>query len=106
MEKMLVNIVEYLALGELETILSTEHPHQQVFYDAREREAMMQQILNRVPAIYMWLAADECPSRNQLNSSELELLRSVVRDVVNQKLQQASFGLDPYAGSMSEVFYG
>jgi hypothetical protein len=59
MEKMLVNIVEYLALGELETILSTEHPHQQVFYDAREREAMMQQILNRVPAIYMWLAADD-----------------------------------------------
>ncbi|MEN9221668.1 MAG: hypothetical protein Q6M04_04445 [Thermostichus sp. BF3_bins_97] len=106
MEKMLVNIVEYLALGELENCLCTEHPHQQVFHDAMEREAMMQQVLNRIPAIYMWLAADECPSRDQLNPAELELLRSVVRDVVNQKLQQASFSIDPYAGSMSEAFYG
>ncbi len=106
MEKMLVNIVEYLALGELENVLSTEHPHQQIFHDAREREALMQQILNRVPAVYRWLPADECPSRDQLNPSELELLRSVVREVVNQKLQQASFSIDPYAGLMSEAFYG
>jgi hypothetical protein len=106
MEKMLVNIIEYLALAELETLLCTEHPHQQVFHDAKERESLLQQILNRVPPAYRLLAADECPSRNQLSASELELLRSVVRDVVKQKLQQDSFE-DPYVGAaMSEVFYG
>lgn len=106
MEKMLVNIVEYLALGELENYLCSEYPHQQVFHDAREREVMIQQVLNRIPAVYMWVAADECPSRDLLTPAEQELLRSVVRDVVNQKLQQASFRADPYAGSMSEAFYG
>ncbi len=106
MEKVLVNIVEYLALSELETFLCTEHPHKQVFHDARERESLMQQILNRVPPVYRWLAADKCPSRDQLNPRELELLRSVVREVVKQKLQQDSFE-DPYVGAaMSEVFYG
>ncbi|MGQ9836966.1 MAG: hypothetical protein ACUVRV_03105 [Cyanobacteriota bacterium] len=106
MEKMLVNIVEYLVLGEIENYLCSEHPHQQVFHDAKEREVMIQQVLNRVPAVYMWLAADECPSRDQLSPAEQELLRSVVRDVVDQKLQQASFNANPYTGSMSEAFYG
>ncbi|MEN9230020.1 MAG: hypothetical protein Q6L68_03865 [Thermostichus sp. DG02_5_bins_236] len=106
MEKMLVNVVEYLALGELENYLCSEHPHQQVFHDAMEREAMMQQLLNRIPAVYMWLAADECPSLEQLSPEEQQLLHSAVRDVVNQKLQQASFNDDPYVGSMSEAFYG
>ncbi len=106
MERVLVNIIEYLALGELENYLCTEHPHQQIFHDERERELMIQQVLNRIPAVYMWLAADECPSLEQLSPEEQQLLRSVVRDVVNQKLQQASFNDDPYAGSMSEAFYG
>jgi hypothetical protein len=105
MERELVNIIEYLALGELEECISATYPHQQVFYDPIERRMLLQRILNQLPAVYMWLAEDECPTQNQLTASEQITMHGVVQRELKQRLQEAPAHSSPYSSLMTEVFY-
>lgn len=105
MERKLVNIMEYLALGELESHLSANYPHQQLFYEPLERETLLQDILNHVPPVYMWIAESECPSLEQLSQEENQQLHQALSIALKNRLQQCYPHPCPYSATMTEVFY-
>ncbi|MEN9204327.1 MAG: hypothetical protein Q6J68_06490 [Thermostichales cyanobacterium SZTDM-1c_bins_54] len=105
METALTNIMEYLALGELELQMSQLHQHQSLFHDEQERQALLQQILNRVPPVYMLLGEDETPSLSMISTPEQDYLSMVVRQQLEEYLKTRSSHGDPYSGMMTEMFY-
>ncbi|MDX2272386.1 MAG: hypothetical protein NW237_10635 [Cyanobacteriota bacterium] len=105
MERELINIIEYLALGQVEQCLSTEYAHQPLFCDHTQRQALMQAILNRIPPVYMWLAPDECPDLDLLMAAEQAQLQAVVRQEIERQRQAVPLHASPYSSLMTEVYY-
>lgn len=105
MEAQLLNIVEYLALGELESRIGIDYPHQQVFYEPEDRQAIIQKVLNRVPAVYMWIKAEDCPSLNQLPPAERSHLQSVVEQEIQRRLCESGEGPCLLPEMMTDIFY-
>lgn len=80
-ERKLINIMEDLALSEIERQLS----HRSPFYQTDDRvdyDTLVEPILNQLPAIYLWMAEDECPDLMQLTPTEQQQLRQVVQQVL------------------------
>jgi len=104
-ETTLVNVMEYLAIGELELHMSQVYQHQSLLYDENERQALLQQILNRVPPVYMLLSGDETPSHTMITTPEQDYLTMVVRQQLQDHLKSRMSHGDPYSGLMTEMFY-
>lgn len=105
MEGQLINIIEYLALGELESRISIDYPHQQIFYEQEDRQKILHKVLNRVPAVYMWLSPDQCPSLAQLPPSERSHLQSVVEQEIQRRLCETGEVPCLLPGLMTDIFY-
>lgn len=89
MERQLTNIIEYLALSILESEMSEHHPHLQIYNNLAERGLILQEVLNRVPAVYKWLDPEECPRLSQLNQREQDFLKVCVEEAISSRLNTA-----------------
>lgn len=106
MERELINIVEYLALGEIEHQLSQDYAHQELFSDPIEHQLILQGVLNRMPAVYLWFDHDQCPGWEHLQPEDQRHLQQLTRQEIQRRLQQATPHHCPYAEAMPEIFYG
>ncbi len=104
-EAKLVNVMEYLAIGELELQMSQLYQHQSLLYDEQERQTILQHILNRVPPVYVLLSEDETPTHAMISTSEQDYLTMVVRQQLQDHLKSRHSHGDPYSGLMTEMFY-
>jgi hypothetical protein len=105
MSRELINIVEYLALGELEHEIITHYAHQNVFFEPEERQLVLQRILNQMPPVYMWLSSEDCPDLNQLTPTERQHLHQVVTHEIQEQAQRAAPPPCAQGNLMTEVFY-
>ncbi|GAB4212165.1 MAG: hypothetical protein OHK0012_05880 [Synechococcales cyanobacterium] len=101
----LVNIMEYLAIGELEMQLNQLHYHESVLYDDHERQMVLQSILNHVPPVYMLMGEEDTPTLSLISTAEQDYLTSVVRQQLEDFLRTRSYHSDPYSCMMTEMFY-
>lgn len=105
MSRELINIVEYLALGEVEQEISTHYAHQNVFFEPEERQLVLQRILNQMPPVYMWLSPEDCPDLTQLTPTERQHLHQVVTHEIQEQAQRAAPPPCAQGNLMTEVFY-
>ncbi|NJL98157.1 MAG: hypothetical protein HC924_04695 [Synechococcaceae cyanobacterium SM2_3_2] len=105
MEAQLLNIIEYLALGELESRIGVDYPHQQIFYQPEDRQAILQNVLNRMPPVYMWISPQDCPNLSQLPPAERSHLQSVVEQELQRRLCESGEAPCLLPGLMTDIFY-
>lgn len=106
MTHLLINIIEYLALEQIETQIAQEFPHQELFADPIERLLILQGVLNQMPPVYRWIDQDKGPGLSHLEPDQRDRLHQLIRQEIHWRLQRTSPHHDPYAESMPELFYG
>ncbi|NJK62183.1 MAG: hypothetical protein HC921_05390 [Synechococcaceae cyanobacterium SM2_3_1] len=100
----LTNILEYLALGEMESQSIASYPHQPLFYSTQDRQATLQTILNRIHPIYRRLEPGDNPDVGELSPAERKELQAVVSQVLQEHLEMQPPD-SPYDLPMSGVYY-
>ncbi len=100
----LTNILEYLALGEMESQASSSYPHQPLFYSTQDRLETLQTILNRIHPIYRRMEQGEDPDPGELSTAERSELQVVVRQVLREHLEMHPPD-SPYDLSITGVYY-
>lgn len=100
----LTNILEYLALGEMESQASSSYPHRPVFYSTQDRLETLQTILNRIHPIYRRLEQGDDPDVSDLSTEERGELRAVVSQALQEHLEMHPPD-SPYDLPLAGVYY-